>query len=85
MKKTATWMVAASILILAITMAVMGIGVYEMDEKTIRVTAYIALPCIILSGVGILYIRWAGAKCPHCGKTCLTDGKYCPHCGKEIK
>ena len=48
MRKVAIWIVAISAIVLVITMAVMGIGVYEMNEKTIGLTAYIAFFCIIL-------------------------------------
>ena len=85
MKKAATWIVAISAVVLVITMAIMGVGVYELDENIISTTAYIALPCIVLLLGGLIYIRWGSAKCPHCGKARLTNGKYCSYCGKEIK
>ena len=44
MKKVATWIIAISAIALVIIMAVMSIGVYEMDENTIRTTANISIP-----------------------------------------
>lgn len=85
MKKAATWIIAISATALVITMAVMGIGVYEMDENTIRTTAYLSIPFWALLLCGLLYIRWGTARCPYCGKPRLTNGKYCSYCGKEIK
>ena len=85
MKKVATWIIVISAITLVITMAVMGIGVYELDENMIRTTAYIAIPCWVLLLGGLIYIKWGTAKCPYYGKPRLTNGKYCPYCGKEIK
>ncbi|MCC8079134.1 MAG: zinc ribbon domain-containing protein [Oscillospiraceae bacterium] len=84
MRKIAIWIVAVAFVVLVITWAVMGIGVYEMDENIISTTAYISLPCIVLLFGGLVYIRWGSAKCPHCGKPRLTNGKYCSYCGKKI-
>jgi DNA-directed RNA polymerase subunit RPC12/RpoP len=85
MKKVATWVIAISAIALVITWAVMGIGVYEMDENTIRTTTYISIPFLVLMLGGVIYIKWGTAKCPYCGKPRLTNGKYCSYCGKEIK
>lgn len=84
MKKVATWIVAISAITLVIAMAVMGVGVYEMDENIISTTAYISIPCIVLLFGGLIYIRWGSAKCPHCGKPRLTNGNHCSYCGKKI-
>lgn len=85
MKKVATWIIAISVIALTIILTVMGIGVYEMDENTIRTTAYISIPFFVLLLGGLIYIKWGTAKCPYCGKLRLTNGKYCSYCGKEIK
>ena len=85
MKKAAAWLVAISAVALAITMAVMGIGVYEMDENIISAAAYISIPCIVLLLGGLICIKWGPAKCPYCGKPRRTNGKYCSYCGREIK
>ncbi|MCD7804790.1 MAG: hypothetical protein LUH03_06545 [Oscillospiraceae bacterium] len=84
MRKVAIWIVAVAFVVLVIALGVMGLGIYEMDDGVIAVTAYIALPCIALIFGGLVYIRWGSAKCPHCGKPRWTNGKYCSYCGKEI-
>lgn len=85
MKKAAVWIAVLSGMILAIAMLAMGIGVYEMDENVIRITAYIALPCWVLLLAAVLVLRFSSSKCPYCGRHILTNGAYCPYCGKEIK
>lgn len=71
MRKAAIWITAISLIVLVITLVVMGIGVYEMDETIIGTTAYLALPCIIFLFGGLICLRWGSAKCPHCGKILL--------------
>ncbi len=85
MKKIMIWITAISAIVLVIAMGVMGIAIYEKEEDIISTTAYIALPCLILMFGGLVYLRWSSAKCPHCERIQLINGKFCPYCGKEIK
>lgn len=83
MKKAAIWIAVLSGVILAIAMLAMGIGVYEMDENVIRITAYIALPCWAFLFAAVLVLRFGSPKCPYCGRHIPSNGTYCPYCGKE--
>lgn len=85
MKKAAIWIAVLSGVILTITMLTMGIGVYKMDENVIRITAYIAFPCLALLFCAAFIFRFSSSKCPYCGRQTPTNGIYCPFCGKEIK
>ena len=83
MKKAALWIAVLAAAVHTIAMLAMGIGVYRIDEELIRITAYIALPCLVLFAT--LVLRFSASKCPHCGRRIPEDAAYCPYCGKEIK
>lgn len=85
MKKAAIWTAALSGVILAITMLAMGIGVYQMDEYIIRISAYIASPCLALLFIATFVLRFSSSRCAFCGRQTPTNGTYCPYCGKKIK
>lgn len=63
MKNAAIRFAVLSGAILVITMPAIGIGVYQMDEDLIRITAYIALPCLALLYIAALVPRFSVSKC----------------------
>ena len=83
MKKTATWILVAALLIFIIDWGVMGIKIIENDYN-ITVESYIGAACIVVIAV-CCFCRIFGNKCPHCGKIRITDGDYCSYCGKKIE
>ena len=64
---------------------VMGMAISDGSTDIITVTAYIMLICLVVLFSAILYKSFSRAKCPHCCKLNISEGKYCPHCGKEMK
>lgn len=83
MKKPVVMGVAiVSILICLISMGVMGIQIMQnyYDFEPAAYTAFISLMVYFLC---MVYVK-CGARCPHCGKRRVSEGKYCPYCGKEI-
>ena len=82
MKKVAGWLAVISVLVFVITWGVMGVKLLEGDYL-ITAEAYIGLISLIVFFVCVIYVKVKN-RCPHCGKTNQSFGKYCPYCGKEI-
>ena len=82
MKKVAKWLAVISIIVFVIDWGVMGLKLLDNDYL-ITAEAYIGLISLLVFFVCILYVKFTN-RCPHCGKTKQTFGKYCPYCGKEI-
>ena len=83
MKKTAKWLAAISIIIFVIDWIIMGLKILD-NNYLITAEAYIGLISLIAFFVCIMYIKFTN-RCPDCGKTKQSFGKYCPFCGKEIE
>ena len=82
MKKTAKWLAAISVIVFVFVWGVMGLKLLG-NNYFITAEAYTALVSLIVLFVCILYLK-VSDRCPHCGKTKQSFGKYCPYCGKEI-
>ena len=82
MKRIAKWLAAISIIILVIDWIIMGLKLLD-NNYLITTEAYIGLITLIVFFVCIIYIKLTN-RCPNCGKTNQSFGKYCPFCGKEI-
>lgn len=65
-----------------ITWGVVGLNIANGNYEAVTPGAYVALVCLIVSLVCILYKRFSD-KCPYCGKLYAGSGEYCPHCGKK--
>ncbi len=82
MKKTAKWLAGISIVVFVIDWAIMGLKLLDNDYL-ISTEIIIGLFSLAAFWVCMIYIKLTN-RCPHCGKTTLSFGKYCPSCGKEI-
>ena len=82
MKKIAKWSAAISVIVFIIAWGIMGLKLLDNDYN-ITVEAYVGLISLVVLLVSVLYIKIIN-RCPHCGKTKQTFGKYCPYCGKEL-
>ena len=82
MKKIAKWLAVISIAVFVIDWGVMGLKLLDNDYL-ITTEANIGLISLAVFWVCIMYVKLTN-RCPHCGKTKLSFGKYCPYCGKEI-
>ena len=71
-----------AIIVFIIDWSVMGIKLFD-NNYDITTEAYIGLACWGVMIVCGLYRVFAN-KCPHCGKTKLTNGDYCSYCGKKV-
>lgn len=52
-------------------------------DYDITLGAYVALVCVIVMALYPLS-RALFSKCPYCGKSLASSGRYCPHCGREL-
>ena len=82
MKRIIKWLAVISSVIFVIAWGVMGLKLLDNDYL-ITTEAYIELISLIVLFICIIYIKFTN-RCPHCGKTKQSFGKYCPYCGKEI-
>lgn len=81
MKKTAKWIAVISIAVFVIDWGIMGLKLLD-HNYVITTEASIGLISFVAFWVSIMYVKLTN-RCPHCGKTKLSFGKYCPSCGKE--
>ena len=82
MRKAAKWLAAVAISVFVIAFGIMGLKI--LDHNYLVITeGYAALISFVLSLVCVSYIKLTN-RCPHCGKTTPSFGKYCPCCGKKI-
>lgn len=82
MKKIAKWLAVISIIVFVLAWSVMGLKLLD-NNYLITIEAYIGLISLIVFLVCVLSVKFTN-RCPHCGKTKQSFGKYCPYCGKEI-
>ena len=83
MKKITPWIIAIYLVVFIIAWGIMGIKIFDGDYN-ITLEAYIGFVALIVFSVFVLIKKLSTAKCPHCGKVRLDNGKYCSHCGKEV-
>ena len=81
-KRIAKWISIISITVFVIDWGIMGLKLLD-NNYLITAEAYIGLISLIVCFVCLMYIKITN-RCPHCGKTKQSFGKYCPYCGKEI-
>lgn len=82
MKKTAKWLAAISMTAFVIAWGMMGLKLLDNDYL-ITAEAYVGLISLVVFFVCIMYVKIT-TRCPHCGKTKQSFGKYCPYCGKKL-
>ena len=82
MKKIAKWLAVISIITFVVAWGIMGLKILD-NNYLITVETYIGGISLVVFFVCVLYVKITN-RCPHCGKTRLSFGKYCPYCGKEI-
>ena len=82
MKKIAKWVAAISIVVFVLAWGVMGLKLLD-NNYLITTEAYIGLVSLVVFFVCVMYVKFTN-RCPHCGKTKQSFGKYCPYCGKKI-
>ena len=82
MKKTVKWLAAISITVFVIAWVSMGLKLLD-NNYLITTEAYIGLISIVVCLLSILYVKFT-TRCPHCGRTKQSLGKYCPYCGGEM-
>lgn len=82
MKRIAIWLSAASMIVFIIAWGVIGLKLLD-GNYDITAGVYIGLASLVVFGVCGFYLKLTN-RCPHCGKTKQSFGKYCPYCGKEI-
>ena len=84
MKKIALWAAVISGLAFVIVWGVLGVNIMNNDYEAVTPLTYAGMGCLIVLLVSLITLRWHSWKCPHCGKTRWTNGRYCSYCGKEI-
>ena len=82
MKKIAKWVALISIVVFVLAWGVMGLKLLD-NNYLITTEAYIGLVSLVVFFVCVMYVKFTN-RCPHCGKTKQSFGKYCPCCGKKI-
>lgn len=82
MKKMAKWLAVISIIVFVLDWGVMGLKLLD-NSYIITTEAYIGLVSLVVFFVSVMYVKLIN-RCPNCGKTKQSFGKYCPYCGKEI-
>lgn len=82
MKKIAKWLAVISITIFIMVWGIMGVKILDNNYLIITET-YIGLISLVVFFASVLYVKLVN-RCPHCGKTKQSFGKYCPYCGKEV-
>lgn len=82
MKKVAKWLAVIANVAFVIAWSIMSLKLLD-NNYFITAEAYIGLISFAVFFVCVLFIKLVN-RCPHCGKTNQSFGKYCPYCGKEI-
>ena len=82
MKKVVKGLAVISVVVFIIAWGIMGLKILDNDYL-ITIEAYTGLISLVVFFICVMYIKIAN-RCPYCGKTKQSFGKYCPYCGKEI-
>ena len=82
MKKVVKWLAVISVVVFIIAWGIMGLKILDNDYL-ITIEAYTGLISLVVFFICVMYIKIAN-RCPYCGKTKQSFGKYCPYCGKEV-
>lgn len=82
MKKITKWMATISIIVFVLAWSVFGLKLLD-NNYLITTEIYTGLISLVVFFVSVLYLKITN-RCPYCGKTKHTFGKYCPYCGEEI-
>ncbi len=82
MKRVAKCLAVIAIVVFVIAWGIIGLKLLDNDYL-ITTEAYIGLISLVVFFSCIMYIKFTN-RCPHCGKTKQSFGKYCPYCGKEL-
>ena len=82
MKKIAKWAAVISIVVFVLAWGVMGLKLLD-NNYLITTEAYIGLVSLVVFFICVMYVKFTN-RCPHCGNTKQSFGKYCPYCGKKI-
>lgn len=83
MKKVLLWSSIVSITCFLVLWAIVGLKLLNSNYEVV-IEGYVALALLIVCLISIVGYKLSASKCPHCGKTHLTSGKYCSYCGKEL-
>ena len=82
MKRIATWLAVISIIVFIITWGLVGLKILDNDYDFVT-EAYIADGALAVFFSALICFRFAN-RCPYCGKSKQSFGKYCPYCGEKI-
>lgn len=82
MKKIAGWVAAIALLVFVVVWGIVGLKIAD-NNYLFTAEAYLGLVSLMVFFVCVLYLKLID-RCPHCGKTRQTLGRYCPYCVKEI-
>lgn len=74
------WLLALAVF--AVDWFIVGLKLLNGDYD-ITLGVYVALVCVIVMALYPLS-RALFSKCPYCGKSLASSGRYCPHCGREL-
>ncbi len=74
------WLLALAVFV--VDWLIVGLKLLNGDYD-ITLGAYVALVCVIVMALYPLS-RALFSKCPYCGKSLASSGRYCPHCGREL-
>ena len=74
------WLLALAVF--AADWLIVGLKLLNGDYD-ITLGVYVALVCVIVMALYPLS-RALFSKCPYCGKSLASSGRYCPHCGREL-
>lgn len=82
MKRIASWLAVISIIVFIIAWGLVGLKILDNNYDFVT-EAYIAYGSLAIFFPALICLRFAN-RCPHCGKTKQTFGKYCPYCCEKI-
>jgi len=82
MRKIIKWLTGISIAVFVIDWSILGLKMLK-HNYLVTTETYIGLISFVAFFICVFYLKLTN-RCPHCGKTKLSFGKYCPYCGKEM-
>lgn len=83
MHKKFYWTSVIARIALIISWCVLGVKLLN-GNYAIKAEAYISLVLAVVSLVYLTGYRFTAGKCPYCGKTEFSNGKFCSHCRNEL-